>query len=179
MQNPFLVGKKCYLRGLKRSDLRGAYARWFNDQEVTRFMFNGTFPNNEVRMQAFFERISQSSDDLVLAIVHKKTDKHIGNIGLHRINWVYRTAELGILIGEPDYRGQNIGTEAIRLILTHGFTRLNLHKVHLMTDCKNTNAVKTFEKSGFKKEGVLRESCFRKGKYEDSFYMGCLAKEFL
>lgn len=179
MQNPFLIGKKAYLRGLESSDLAGDYKTWFNNQDVTRFMFNGGFPNSEAKMKSFFDRVTQSETDLVLAIIHKKDNIHIGNIGLHHIHPIYRCAELGIIIGNPKYQGQNIGLEAVKLILAHGFKRLNLHKVYLMTDCKNVSAVKTFESAGFKKEGLLRESCFRDGKYEDSFYMGCLAKEFL
>jgi ribosomal-protein-alanine N-acetyltransferase len=178
LNHPFLVGKKCYLRGLEKADLTGPYFQWFNDQEVTRHMFHGAFPNSEARMQKFFDHVSTSEKDLVLAIIDKKTNKHVGNIGLHHINWIYRTAELGIIIGEAKTQGKGLGTEALQLILNHGFMRLNLHKVYLLTEEGNIAAVKAFEKAGFKKEGLLREDCFRNGKYANSHYMGCLRKDF-
>ncbi|MCB0337467.1 MAG: GNAT family N-acetyltransferase [Bdellovibrionales bacterium] len=178
LYHPFLVGEKCYLRGLERRDLAGDYFQWFNDQANTRFMSNGTFVNSEARMQQFFEHVTTSKDDLVLAIIDKESNTHIGNIGIHRINWIYRTGELGIILGAVAKQGQGIGGEAVRLILEHSFKRLNLHKIFLITDENNEAALKCFKKNGFKQEGLLRSDCFRAGKYCNSVYMGCLLEDF-
>jgi RimJ/RimL family protein N-acetyltransferase len=179
MLHPFLVGKKCYLRGIELSDLKGNYFQWFNDQETTRFMKNGSFPNSEARMKDFFERMTISDKDIVLAIVDKSNNYHIGNIGLHNIDWFYRKAELGIIIGERSYHGKGFAVEAVRLLLEHAFSRLNLHKIYLRTEEENLSAIRAFEKSGFKKEGLIRQECFREGKFTNSVYMGCLADEFI
>jgi len=56
MKRPFLIGEKSYLRGLELLDLTGNYFQWFNDQEITRYMKNGSFPNSEARMRSFYEK---------------------------------------------------------------------------------------------------------------------------
>ena len=38
LNNPFLVGKICYLRALTEKDLEGDYFQWMNNYEVTRFL---------------------------------------------------------------------------------------------------------------------------------------------
>ena len=44
----------------------------------------------------------------------KTTDKHIGNIKLGPINWIHRYGDISLLIGDKDYWGKGIATEAIR-----------------------------------------------------------------
>jgi RimJ/RimL family protein N-acetyltransferase len=179
MHHPFLVGKKVYLRGLDEADLEGRYFQWFNDQDNTRYMYNGAFPNSRAKMRSFFDKVTLGNSDIVLAIVNVGDGVHVGNVGLHNINWVYRCAELGIIIGEKKYQGRGIATEAMRLFLGHAFQRLNLHKVYLLTDANNESAIRAFQKVGFVQEGLLREDCFRNGKFSNSVYMGCLLKDFV
>lgn len=178
LHHPFLIGDKCYLRGIEENDLCGNYFQWFNDQNVTQFMSNGAFPNSTKKMKHFLEHISSSQNDIVLAIINKENDHHVGNIGIHRINWIYRIGELGIIIGEKSEQNRGIGSEAIQLILNHSFYRLNLNKIFLLTDENNIAAIKSFKKNGFIQEGLLRKDCFRKGKYVNSVYMGCLREDF-
>ncbi len=174
----FLSGKLCYLRSLVRSDLASRYFQWLNDQDVTRFMWNGSFPNSERRMEAFFDRVTTSNRDVVLAIVALDGDTHVGNIGIHNIDWMYRKAELGILIGEREHQGRGYASEALELLLHHCFYRLNLNKIYLRTEEGNERALRAFERAGFRREGVLRQECFREGAYRDSIYMGCLRTDF-
>jgi len=96
--------------------------------------------------------MTYSDNDLVLAIISKSDNFHIGNIGLHNIDWFYRKAELGIIIGERNYQGKGLATEAVKLLLKHAFQRLNLHKVYLRTEEENERAIKMFTAAGFKRK---------------------------
>lgn len=179
MHHPFLIGKRLYLRGLEEEDLRGSYFQWFNDQEGDFYTNHAVFPNSMARMRAFFERVTQGVSDLVLAIVLNEGDRHIGNVGLHRINWQHRSAELAILIGERDARGQGYGSEAIELVLRHVFGKLNLHRVALGVRAHNAQAVRAYEKCGFLVEGRFREDFMRDGVWYDTLRMAVLAPDFL
>ena len=53
-----------------------------------------------------------------------------------------------------------------------------MHRVQLRVDADNARAIHCYEKSGFKKEGTLRETVFREGKYVDQFIMSILQREF-
>lgn len=126
------------------------------------------------------ESLLSRRDDIVLAIeVREGSDwVHIGNIGLHRIDWVNRVAKLGIVIGERDYWGRGYGTEAVRTMLRYAFRELGLNRVELEVFAFNARALRCYEKTGFRREGVRRKALFRDGKYHDIILMGILREEF-
>lgn len=179
MRHPFLTGDKVYLRGLARDDVDGPWLTWFNDREVTRYMYNGGYPTTREGHLAFYESTCVNNPDhLVLAIIEKATGRHVGNLGLHRISWIYRRAELGIVIGERSAHGKGLGTEACRLIVGHGFSRFNLHKVFARVEAENKAGVRMFEKAGFRIEATLKEEIIRDGGFYDSVYMSVFARDY-
>lgn len=178
MRHAFLVGEKIYLRGLEREDISGNWYQWFNDEEVTRYMVRGAFPTSVESHTEFYEHIVHSSTDLVLAICDKNTGAHIGNVGLHRIDWINRSAEFGIVIGEKAFWGRGYGTEATKLIISHGFRRLNLRKIFLGVCAEHVAAIKAYERSGFRQEAVLKSELYRDGRYLDKVLMSIFATDF-
>lgn len=174
----FLRGERCSLRPLRREDIDEGWAEWFNDPEVTRHMLRGVFPNTREQQVAFFESVvTGSANDLVLAIVSEPDGEHVGTIGLHRIDWINRCAEYGVVIGAASARGRGIGAEATRLICRHGFGKLNLHRIWLGVMASHDAAIRMYEGVGFREEGRLREEILRDGRWEDKLVMGLLAGE--
>ncbi len=179
LHHPFLVGDKVYLRGLERSDITGNWLQWFNDKEVTRYMVNGALPNSVESQTSFYEHVVNSSHDLVLAICDKATGAHIGNTGLHRIDWINRMAEFGIVIGEKAFWGQGYGGQATRLIVAHGFRRLNLHKIFLGVHSEHKAAIQAYTRAGFQQEACLKRELYRDGGYFDKLLMAIFAEDVL
>lgn len=178
MHHPFIVGKKFYLRALEKSDLAGNMFQWANDSDVTHYMFMGAVPNTMERLEGEYEQLLNSKNDVVLAVIDKKTDIHIGNVGLYAINWISRSAEFRIIIGEKDYWNKSYGTEATKLTVEYAFEKLNLNKVWLGVNAEHKGAIKTYEKAGFVNEGVLRQEIYRNGKYYDAVRMSILRDEY-
>lgn len=179
MYHPFLVSDRIYLRRLEREDLGGNYFQWLNDQNVTKWMRHGIFPNSYESMKAFYESQAMSKTDIVFAIILQEQDRHIGNIGLHSINYVFRSAEIGILIGETDCWGKGYAAEAISLLSRHCFTRLNLNRLAAGAVDKNVGSIRAFEKAGFSREGVARQAYFCEGQYHDCVNLSLLYSEWL
>ncbi len=102
----------------------------------------------------------------------------IGICDLRDINWIDRTGEFGITIGEPEYWGQGYGTDATRTMLEIGFRWYNLHRIYLRVHADNQRAIRAYERAGFKHEGVLREATFVDGQYVNVVMMSILADEF-
>lgn len=176
MKNPFLIGERLYLRPLEESDIPTCL-RWINDPEVTRTL--ATYrPWNELREREWFQGNYKDDREIVLAITLKENDKHLGNIGLHAIQWKDRQAELGIMIGEREEWDKGYGAEAIGLMLEYGFERLGLHRIYLRVYEHNPRAQRCYEKAGFRREGVMRESVFSEGRYWDTLFMGILDREW-
>lgn len=178
MKSAFLVGQKIYLRPFDASDLEGPYLDWLNDHEVTRFMETGQFPTTVEALQRYVQNAGQTPDRVLLAIVEKDTDTHIGTIKLGPIHWIHRRADLGIMIGDKQRWGRGYGREALDLVLAYGFGRLNLNKITLGVYADHIAAVKLYEGLGFKIEGTLRKQLFRDGEYCDKHVMGILRDEY-
>ena len=174
----FIPGRNCSLRPLRREDIDGGWMEWFNDPEVTRHMLRGAFPNTHEEQVAFFESVvTGSPNDLVLAIVTEPEGKHVGTLGLHRIDWINRSAEFGMVVGESSARGRGIGKEATWLMCHHGFDRLNLHRIWLGVMASHGAVIRVMSGVGFREEARLREAVWREGQWEDNLIMGMLAGE--
>jgi ribosomal-protein-alanine N-acetyltransferase len=178
MKTPFIVGARIYLRPLEREDLNERYLGWLNMPEVNRYLESGSFPYTRADLEKFYERVTGSQDQVILAIVDRKTDQHIGNVKLGPIHWIHRKATLGILVGEAQFWGRGIATEATRLLVEYGFFRLNLNKIDLGVYAEHDAAVRSYEKVGFRVEGRFREDLFHEGRYKDRLWMGLLRSEY-
>ena len=174
----FMAGSQVYLRPLERTDLNERYLGWLNDPEVTRYMESGTFPTTAQDLDKFYQEVTGSRNQVILAIVDTKSDQHIGNVKLGPILWIHRHATFGILIGDKRFWGKGIGLEATRLMVEYGFNQLNLQRIDLGVFAEHEAAVRCYEKVGFKPEGRMREALFQGGEYKDRLWMGLLRSEY-
>ena len=102
----------------------------------------------------------------------------IGVVAFDSINWRDRDAEVGIIVGDPEFWGHGYGSDALRTMLGVGFHWYNLHRIHLYVVNTNTRAIRTYEKCGFQHDGRLREAAFIDGQYQDLLLMSILEDEF-
>jgi RimJ/RimL family protein N-acetyltransferase len=186
MQNAFLIGERIYLRAVTEEDLPN-YFSWLDDQETTRWMQRGIYPNNMEDMKSYYSSMQQGGN-MLLAIIKKAehtedmknplcVEKHIGNISLSNLHPTFRTAEISIIIGEQ-VRGCGYGTEAIKLLVDHAFTRMNLNRLQAGAVVKNIGCIRAFEKAGFQKEGILRQAYYCEGEYQDVQIMSILKDDW-
>ena len=178
MRRPFLIGEKVYLRPIEASDLTGPYVNWLNDYEVTQFMETGSFPTTEESLQKYAQSVIHSSNNVMLAIIEKKSGIHVGNIKLGSIQWIHRRADVGIMVGDRRAWGKGYGHEATALVLAYAFRRLNLHKVTLGVYADHDGAVRSYKKLGFAVEGTLKQHLFRDGSFHDEYVMGILRSDY-
>lgn len=165
-----------YLRELKKSDLDGNWFTWFNNKDITKYQDKGTFPNSVEKQSQYYEYLLQSTKDVVFAIVDKKTERHIGNIGVHQIDYVHRRCEIGIIIGENEFQGKGYASICINAIKEYIFNTLNLRRITVFIMSENISSIKSFEKCGFSKEGILKEYFYKNGKYLDNYIYSLLKK---
>ncbi len=172
-----IVGETVAL-GPVRRDLLPLYQRWVNDFSVTRWMDIGMRPMTLESEVEWYERASRSTADAHFTIYQRSSMRAIGTGALLHIDHINRTAELGIVIGEPSYWGKGYGTAAVHLMLGYGFQNLGLHNIMLRTYGDNERAVRAYTKAGFKLIGRRRQAVRRGGGVADLLYMDCLASEF-
>ena len=93
------------------------------------------------------------------------------------MNQGHGNAELAIYM-DRDHIGAGWGTDAQRVLLEFGFNTLRLERIYLTVDSENARAIRSYEKVGFKKEGVMRRSWQFKGRLADSVLMAILRDEW-
>lgn len=167
-----------YLRALQTTDLEGPWPGWLNDSSVTRLQNKGHFPNNSEKQSKYLEDIQTSRSDVVFALAEKTTDKHLGNVGLHQIDWINRTATVGILIGESDFRGRGWGKIAWHAITRYAFQVLNLEKLNAVIIQGNEASLKCALTNGFVEEGHQRSQFYRHGKRLDALLVGLTREDW-
>jgi RimJ/RimL family protein N-acetyltransferase len=155
--------------------------KWVNDTAATRYLSHIFTPPQTVAMtEDFLERvISGRSTDYNFVIADRETEAYIGQIDLVNLNTLDRTAELGVVIGDPARQNRGIGGEAIRLLLEFAFCHANLQRVELWVNAGNARAIHCYEKCGFVHEGRRRSAHFENAGYADMLLMGALREEWL
>lgn len=176
---PFIKGKQIYLRPLVDSDSEGEYPMWFNDMEVCRENSHHIFPYTLEEAREYIQQANRDFHHLILAIATRKDDKHIGNIALDNINYINRTAELTIVIGDKSCWKKGYGKEAAKLICDHGFMSLNLNRIACGTFENNQGMRKLAEYLGMREEGRRRNASYKHGRYLDVIEYGVLKNEYI
>jgi diamine N-acetyltransferase len=160
-----IVGERVAL-GPHRRDLILVYQRWINDLGTLRTLGAPPRPLTLEQETAWYEGHAKP-DYVGFTVYERATWRPIGNTGLHHIDDRNRTAEFGIMIGEPDCRGKG-----------YAFTALGLHNVMLRVFAYNLAGIRAYTKAGFKEFGRRRQAQFMGGRWWDVVYMECLASEF-
>jgi RimJ/RimL family protein N-acetyltransferase len=102
----------------------------------------------------------------------------IGRVRLHWISEQDRKARLAIGIFDRRFWSHGYGSEAMRLLFAYGLDTMNFHRVDLRVLAYNTRAIRAYEKCGFVREGVERESAFVNDVWHDDMMMSILDHEF-
>ncbi|MGP4108643.1 GNAT family N-acetyltransferase [Virgibacillus sp. L01] len=174
-----LSSKRLQFRKMVESDIE-KYHSWRNDLDVMKTTSTSLDLYSLDETKNFVENvIFNSTSSKSYIIEEKESDTAIGVTSLINIDTKNRNAECIIDIGEKKFWGKGYGTEALKMLLEYAFLELNLHRVSLRVFSLNDRAIHIYNKLGFEKEGVMRESLYRNGKWHDIITMGVLKREYM
>jgi len=174
---PLLRGERVWLRPLERRDLP-AYVAGINDTEVGG-LAGYNLPISVEMAAGWLERAQQmmKGESYFFAVCELGDDEFIGTTWLKEVNRGHANAELAIYM-DRDHIGSGWGTEAQRVLLEFGFGTLRMERIYLTVDAENARAIRSYEKVGFKREGVMRRSWQFRGRLADSLLMAILRDEW-
>jgi RimJ/RimL family protein N-acetyltransferase len=170
----FIKGEKIDLCVIEETDTLGNYKNWLNDQEVCLGNSHHKFPVKTTQLVQFVQSLEGNQTILVLGIYDKRSKEHVGNVSLQKIDWINRSAEFAILLGERESWGKGFGLEACKLMIKHAFDSLNLNRVYCATFESNKGMINIALKSGMKREGIRVNAVFKNGIYLDVVEFGIL-----
>jgi aminoglycoside 6'-N-acetyltransferase len=78
---------------------------------------------------------------------------------------------IDMFIGEPELWNRGLGSRAIRLLSDHLFERAGATRVTVDPRTTNDRAIRSYEKAGFRKVGVLPRNELHEGVYHDAWLM--------
>ena len=171
-----LVGDNVYLSPISLDDVE-KYAEMVNDIKVSVGLGYLSY-TNIVDFEREKEFLISVKKEKMFAVRLLENDELLGNVGFKSIGEIHRTAEMGIMLGNPKYQRKGYGMEAINLLLDYGFSFLNLRNISLSVFEYNEVAYNLYKKAGFKEVGRLRKAVEIMGKTYDVIIMDMLKEEF-
>lgn len=162
------------LRKLSRRDL-SIRVEWMNNPDIYKSM-NFIPPISIEKTNEWYLSIKDNPKRFDATFV----DENEGILafgGLTNIDYSVRKAEFYVFVN-PTKHKMGLGTFATILLCKYGFDVLQLHKIYLYTNATNIAAKRTYEKVGFKLEGVHRDEKIVNEQYEDRLYYGLLSDDF-
>ncbi len=154
--------------------------KWNNDPDVLFYSEGDDVKGYTLEMvKKIYRSVSQNAYCFIIEVNGQPIgDCWLQHMNLERIMKKYPDADcrrIDILIGEKEWWGQGIGTEAIRVLTTFGFVK---EKADLIWGCdiKNYNkrSIKAFQKVGYRIAAKRKNTSNEKGEY---IYDLVIAKE--
>jgi RimJ/RimL family protein N-acetyltransferase len=92
-------------------------------------------------------------------------------------NLANKVGEIAYIIN-PNYWGRGYATEAARLTVEFGFSKLHCHRIFASCHPQNVGSAKVLKKIGMIQEGRLRENLLLRDDWRDSLLFSMLEKEW-
>jgi ribosomal-protein-alanine N-acetyltransferase len=99
-----------------------------------------------------------------------------GTCGLFAWNRAWRKCTLGYELN-PVCRGQGYMHEALRACLAWGFETMQLNRIEAQVHPDNAPSLRSIERLGFQREGLLRQLGFWNGQFHDMYQYALLRSE--
>ena len=170
-----IQGKTIILRPVERTDLE-RLVTWRNNPSISKHFFN-VFPLSLAGQESWFEDLLER-EDKQLFIIATKEQVPVGTVGLDNIDYKNQRAEFGGLLIEPAHQEKGFALDATMALLQFAFDDLNLNRIYLHVFNWNEPAIKLYLGCGFQKEGLLRQSVYKDGGFQDVLLMAILRDEF-
>ncbi len=156
---------KCLLRAWHPNDVE-SLVHHANNRKVWLSMRDG-FPHPYTLSDAldWIARARAAQPVTSFAIV--VAGNAVGSLGFELRTDVERySAEVGYWLGEA-FWSQGICTEALRAATPYALKTYNLNRILALPFSENRASIRVLEKAGYRREGLLRRSAFKNGRFLD------------
>jgi RimJ/RimL family protein N-acetyltransferase len=116
-------------------------------------------------------------DDGGTLIVLHGTDR-VGHVSWRKVKTGPTAFGWAIGVGlVPEFRGRGYGSAAQRLLTRYLFAHTQVNRIEATTEITNVAEQRALEKAGFTREGILRGTTFRQGRWHDQVIYSVLRGE--
>ena len=168
---------RVYLRAFEPDDYKTTIT-WRRDDQIWSQLGGTKYFVSEAYEKDWIMNAIKDGKSIRLAVCLKENNLHIGNVYITDINTISRNGTSHVLIGNHDYWGKGYGTEAYKLLLNYAFNERGLHRIQAHVLESNIGSIKMHEKVGYHREGMLRESVFKNGRFQNQIVFSILEDEY-
>lgn len=165
------------LRAMEPEDANFLF-QLLNNPDIEKMVVGKTYSVSEYEENNWIKNF-HNSDQCIRWVIEHNDKTRIGTVILNDINWINRTAEIGIKLDINNItRKHGDAKDAYYTTLQYAFDELNLNKITATTLEYNEPSIKLHSTMGFKLEGKLRQAVFKSGNYHNLIIFGLLREEF-
>src|SRR2546426_514975 len=176
---PTIDASRIRLRWISQKDTDAFYAIYSNP-EVMRYWSTAPLPDRDAASKLISEIHDLFQRRMILkwGIALRSDDRLIGSITLFNLSFPHHRSEIGYALAH-EYWGHGYMNEALMALLKYAFESLDLHRIEADVDPRNDASIRTLEKLGFQREGILRERWQTNGGIQDALFYGLLRHEWV
>jgi [ribosomal protein S5]-alanine N-acetyltransferase len=146
------------------------FMEWATDDEVTKYMMWNSYSSHE-EAQKFILTVVQPHPWFKAICLGEKV---VGSITLDKGKGIHSCkAEIGYAVAKR-YWGQGLATQAVKLAIRNGFVDLDVERIEAFVDPGNVSSQRVLDKSGFVREGLLRNCVLQKGTLKSRYVYSVL-----
>jgi len=150
MQFAPLTTSRFVLRPLIAEDVSDAYSRWFDDPAVAPHILAARTAHDVSSLRSYVAERQGREDVLFLGIFTSDHAVHVGNVKYEPVDSSQGTAVMGILVGDPAWRGKGVAEEVITASARWLQTHCGIREIILGVDKDHRAAIAAYEKIGFR-----------------------------
>jgi RimJ/RimL family protein N-acetyltransferase len=169
-----IEGKKVNLRTVRKSDLETLFS--LESSVKDKGDFDGLNSPSIVDWEKDYEKDGMWSEKKGIMLVTDKSNKIIGLLEYHKANY-YTGLEAGYIIYRKNDRGKGYMSEAFKIFTSFIFGCKNIPRIYLHIVPENIASIKLAEKVGYKREGVMRDAVYIRGRHHDFAFYSMLKEE--
>ncbi len=137
------------LRSLTQADVSERYLGWLQDAETAKYITTAQKFAELADLTRYVREREARDDVLFLGIFDRRSGVHIGNVKYEPVKREEGYAILGVLIGDPAYRGKRVAVEAIAASGQWLATNCGISQIVLGVSDTNRAALRAYESVGF------------------------------
>jgi [ribosomal protein S5]-alanine N-acetyltransferase len=142
--------KRFQLKSLTTKDVTEKYLSWFSgSKEVIEYIAYAK-TNADINKLRQYVKEREDREDVLFLGIFTDSGQHIGNIKYEPINLKDKSATMGILIGDKEWRGKGVATEVIKDSSKYLKENYEITFIDLGVNKDNIVAVSAYKKMKFK-----------------------------
>ena len=176
LKTEFLNTKRLKLRKLTPDFLNYLYSN-LSDTELIDYLNLSSQSELNVEKEKLSKGLeTYNKSFLYFHLLDINTGNVIGWCGYHLWFTDHNRAEIGYVMTDSEFKGKGLMTEAIKSIITYGFSKMCLNRIEAFVGPENVPSIKLLKKFNFVQEGYLIDHYITNGKTEDSLLFSLLKK---